>query len=137
MKNVKTHFHKSLNGLLFVAANTPSIQGFNKIMAAIKEVNVNAGEYVEEIDPSKWARSHFPARRFGHITSNVSESMNWWLEDARRLHPVRLFCCYIDKLNQLFEQRRDVYTYQMVGQFPSNVEEKLQKSIQEAKSLLL
>ena len=135
MKNVKSRFHTSLNGLLFAAANAPTIDSFNKIIAAIKELNVKAGEYIENIDPSKWARSHFPARRFGHITSNVSESMNWWLEDARHLHPVGLFCCYIDKLNQLFERRRDEYTYQMIGQFPSNVEEKLQKSIQEAKTL--
>ena len=135
MKNVKTHFHKSLNGLLFVAANTPSIQGFNKIMAAIKDVNMNAGEYIEKIDPSKWACSHFPARRFGHVTSNVSESMNWWLEEARHLHPVGLFCGNIDRLNQLFERRRDVFTFQTPSHFPSNVEEKLQKSIKEAKSL--
>ena len=96
---------------------------------------MKAGEYIEKIDPSKWAPSHFPARRFGHITSNMSESMNWWLEEARHLHPVGLFCCYIDKLNLLFERRRDEYAFKMVGQFPSNVEEKLQRSLQEAKTL--
>ena len=73
MKNVKTHFHTSLNGLLFAAANASTIEGFNKIIGAIKGVNVKAGEYIEKIDPSKWARCHFPAPRFGHITSNVSE----------------------------------------------------------------
>ena len=32
MKNVKTRFHTSLNGLLFAAANAPTVDGFNQIM---------------------------------------------------------------------------------------------------------
>ena len=106
-------------------------------MAAIKDINTKAGEYIEQIDPSKWARSHYPARRFGHTTSNISESMNRWLEEARHLHPVGLFCCYIDKLNKLFERRRGEYAYKTVSHFPSNVEEKLQQSVKDAKSLIV
>ena len=37
MKNVKSRFHISLNGLLFAAANAPNVDGFNRIMAAIKD----------------------------------------------------------------------------------------------------
>ena len=42
----------------------------------MKEYNQDAGQYVAAIDPRKWCRAFFPSRSFGHVTSNMAESMN-------------------------------------------------------------
>ena len=93
-KNVKSSFHTSLDGLLFRAAKAGDEKTFNEVLDKIKSVNERAGRYIEAIEKTKWARAFFPGRRFGHVTSNISESMNWWLDEARHLNPVVLFCLH-------------------------------------------
>ena len=55
------------------------------------------------------------------MTSNIAESMNHWLDEARHLDPVRLFINYIRKLNQLFERRRERYMSMSEMDLPKNV----------------
>ena len=134
-KNVKAKFKTALDGLLFKAAKTPSVVEFANVMAQIKTLHGAAGAYIEEIDKTKWARAFFPARRFGHVTSNVSESMNWWLEDARHLQPVGLFVCYIRRLNWLFERRHQDYALLPSTAFPEAVSAMFFKSIDDSRRL--
>ena len=75
-KNVKSSFHTSLDGLLFRAAKAGDEKTFNEVLDKNKTVNERAGRYIEAIEKTKWARAFFPGRRFGHVTSNISESMN-------------------------------------------------------------
>ena len=84
---------------------------------------------MEQIRPEKWARSFFPLRRFGHVTSNMAESMNHWLDDARYLDPVWLFCAYIRKLNQLFEKRRTTYQKMTDKDLPPNIAKSVKESM--------
>ena len=103
-KNVKALFKSSLNGLVFETAKAWTEEEFAATIEKMKEMNTAAGNNIANIDPTKWARSWFPAQRMGHVTSNMSESMNWWLEDVRHLCPVEVFEAYIEKLNVLFEK---------------------------------
>ena len=98
-KNVKVNFHTTLDGLLFEAAHAMNEDSFKEALRKMKALHKAAYKYVKKIKAVRWARSAFPARRFGHVTSNISESMNWWLEDAPRLDPVSLFSTYLKKLN--------------------------------------
>ena len=105
-KNVKTKYKTALNGLLFTAAKAATRKGFEDALEEMKKLHKRAGKYVKRIDRTKWARPFFPLRRFGHVTSNMAESMNHWLEEARHFDPVRLFCCYVRKPNRLFKKAR-------------------------------
>ena len=82
-KNVKVNFHTDLNGMLFQAAKAVNAVEFNDVMQRICRLNEGAGDYIKRIDEKRWARAFFPYRRCGHVTSNISESMNWWLDEAR------------------------------------------------------
>ena len=128
-------FSTSLEGLLFKAAKTQSPKVFQETIEEMKVLNEDAGKYVEKIEKEKWARAFFPGRRFGHVTSNISESMNWWLDDARHLHPVGLFCFYVRKLNKLFEKRHDKYASQPSTSLPKKVQELFSKSVEESRTL--
>ena len=130
-KNVKTKFKTCLNGLLFKAAKAANEADFLAAIDEMKSIHGTAAEYVERIKPHKWARSHFPVRRFGHVTSNMAESMNHWLDDARHQDPVRLFNSYVRKLNVLFEKRRERYASMEETDLPRNVAKTLNKAIEE------
>ena len=87
----------------------------------MKSHNKAAGEYVEAIDWRKWARPFFPARRFGHVTSNMAESINRWLDDVRHCDPVGIFVCFVRQLNSLFYKRREKYAEMDDEAVPKNV----------------
>ena len=103
-KNVKLHFKTALDGLLFKAAKASTKIDFRATLDEMKRLHKAAGEYVEKISPERWARSFFPLRRFGHVTSNMAESVNHWLREARHLDPIGALRCFILKLNNLFEK---------------------------------
>lgn len=134
-KNLKKHFNTALEGLVFAAARATSPGDYHRVIAMMKDLDVRAGEYIASIDPAKWCRAFFPARRFGHITSNIAESTNRWLEEARHLDPVGLFTHFIRRLNGLFERRRHKYALMPAGNLPKNVAKVFNKSLGEAERL--
>ncbi|KAH9264355.1 hypothetical protein BASA83_012181 [Batrachochytrium salamandrivorans] len=52
-------------------------------MAIIAAINCDAAEYLENSDPKRWARNHFPVPRFGTVTLNSAESLNSWMKEYR------------------------------------------------------
>ena len=87
-KNVKLHFKTTLDGLLFKAAKAPTKMDFRATMEEIKTLHGAAGEYIAKILPERLVWAFFPRRRFGHVTSNLAESMNHWFREARHLDPI-------------------------------------------------
>ena len=134
-RNVLKRFKGVPKELLWKAAKAASTTAFESVMAEMKAQHRGMGEYIEKIDEKKWARSSFPVRRFGHVTSNIAESMNNWLEEARHMDPVRMFAYYVRRLNVLFEQRRLMYASLRDDALPPDVAETLDKSIKEGRKL--
>ena len=108
-KNVKTKFKTTLNGLLWRAAKCEGKDEFESVLREIESINMNAAAYVRNIPPETWARSHFTIRRYGHVTSNIGESMNEWIGDIRHLNPTQFFVEAVRKVNELFLRRRSMY----------------------------
>src|SRR5579859_4207490 len=46
---------------------------------------------LEHADPKHWAELSFDGERYGHLTSNIAESLNAWLLKARELPILPLF----------------------------------------------
>ena len=137
MKNVKKRFHTALDGLLFKAAKASNIHDYQAAIAQIKSLHDAAGRYIEDSDPDKWARALFPVRRFGHVTSNMAESMNKWLGEARYLDPVGLFRSYIWKLNSLFEKRAVMYDAMDENSLPKRVRKMIEEGIEDGGKLTI
>ena len=134
-KNVKKHFHTALNGLLFKAARAATVQDFKDVMREIQSINPAALEYIKGIDGNKWARAFFKGRRLGHVTSNIAESANWWLEEARHQYLVGLFSTFIWTVNTLFDNRRKEYAAMGQNTLPKRVFELLEESVKKAGGL--
>lgn len=56
-----------------------------KLMQDLKEYDQAAYDYLKDIDPRSYANSYFPIPRFGHLTSNMSESINGAWKNFRHL----------------------------------------------------
>ena len=134
-KNVKKEHQTSLDGLLFQAAKAATDVEFNEKIALMRSMHEDATAYILAIDKTKWARAFFPVRRLGHVTSNIAESMNKWLDDARYQDPVGLFSTFIMKLNVVFEKRRNIYASMGSASLPKRVADLLAKSVEDSRKL--
>ena len=74
-------------------------------MRAINSTCVN-WLFITNAHPRHWATVYFPGRRYGHLTSNIAESLNAWLLEAREKSILGLFEDYRHKLMDWFDVRR-------------------------------
>ncbi|WZY73100.1 hypothetical protein YC2023_005340 [Brassica napus] len=74
----------------------------------IKRVNASCAEYLIGIGFEHWARSHFEGNRYNIMTSNVAETWNSVLREARE-YPILSLIEYIRaKLMDWFATRREI-----------------------------
>ena len=82
----KSFKHKDLKSLLWKAARAPTVNEFEGAMKEMRELDVKCVEWLyQTTDKAHWAEAYFPGRRYGHLTSNIAESLNSWLLEAREL----------------------------------------------------
>ena len=58
------------------------------------------------IKPKYFATYAFPAPRYGHLTSNIAESLNGAWRELRHLTPLRMLVAIWHKVMQTFADRR-------------------------------
>ncbi|XP_020262751.1 uncharacterized protein LOC109838739 [Asparagus officinalis] len=63
---------------------------WNDYMDDIRLVDERAYNIVMNYAPENWANAFFPGVRYGHVTSNVAESFNKWIHEARLLRILQL-----------------------------------------------
>ena len=84
--NFMTRFKdKLLKNLVCKAALAPKQRKFNRHMATIRRINSEAQQWLEAIPLKIWALSHDGDRRYGIMTTNMSEVFNSVLKGARSL----------------------------------------------------
>ncbi|KAH6590881.1 hypothetical protein BASA50_008883 [Batrachochytrium salamandrivorans] len=75
-KNVNPIFKSKFGGQIWAAAKAGSQVKHDEAMTTIAEINCDSAEYLKNLDPKRWARSHFPVPRFGAVISNSAKSLN-------------------------------------------------------------
>eukprot|EP00475_Leptophrys_vorax_P017030 TRINITY_DN2353_c0_g1_i3.p1 TRINITY_DN2353_c0_g1~~TRINITY_DN2353_c0_g1_i3.p1 ORF type:complete len:337 (+),score=43.97 TRINITY_DN2353_c0_g1_i3:294-1304(+) len=74
---------------LWKAAYATSQGDFDMAMSTLQAIAPQCAEYLRSILSAQWSTLHFPGRRYGHLTSNISESFNNMLRERSELCP---FC---------------------------------------------
>ena len=88
--NITQAYGEGLRQPFWEAVHAPNKQAFKKALQQIEMKSVRCGTYLKHINPKRWAVYAFSRPRFGHVTSNIQESVNaHWLE-ARNLPAVYL-----------------------------------------------
>lgn len=65
------------------AARAYTVAGFDKAFNEIVKIDMVCADYLLGIGLEHWARSHFPGKRYNYMTSNIAESWNAVLREAR------------------------------------------------------
>jgi len=87
VENLKTKFkHPKLAELLWKAARATTVADFDDVLCQMREINSQCVIWLEaNAHPRHWATVYFRGHRWGHLTSNISESLNFMLNKARDL----------------------------------------------------
>lgn len=108
-RNIRTYFkNKHLSYLVGKAARAYRLPEFYAVFNEIKMINASCAEYLIDIGFKHWTRVHFTGNRYDVMTSNIAESWNSVLREARE-YPIMALVEYIrSKLMTWFSERRNV-----------------------------
>ncbi|KAH0747259.1 hypothetical protein KY285_008916 [Solanum tuberosum] len=90
IRHLKSNFqsrfpNKDLSRLMWRAASAHQVRKFESLIWQIREENEEAYEYLMEIPLDKWTVSQDGGKRWGVLTTNLSESFNGVLKKERGL----------------------------------------------------
>ncbi|XP_038702589.1 uncharacterized protein LOC119999144 [Tripterygium wilfordii] len=92
--------------IYFKAAKAYRVFEFEVLMAQLSLIDPRAQSYLLEAGFAKWSRAHFPGRRYNILTTNIADSMNAVLREARHL-PITMLVEHLrDLLQRWFYERR-------------------------------
>ncbi|CAE5987980.1 unnamed protein product [Arabidopsis arenosa] len=110
-RNVATKFKKRmLAGLISKAARAYRKTTFYEFFEEIERASPGCAEYLMVIGLEHWTRSHCYGQRYNIMTSNVAESLNAVLKEARELPIVTTLEYIRGTLMTWFEKRREKAT---------------------------
>ena len=98
---------KLFKNLVCRAAVATTPRTMNRHMATIGRINSEAQQWLEVIPLQLWALSHDGGRRYGIMTTNMSEVFNSVLKGARSLPLTTLVQLTFSRLNSYFVARRE------------------------------
>ena len=97
---------KELCSQLWKIARATMQESFDTAVNDMRGMNPRAWEWLEtNASPTHWAELFFEGRRYGHLTSNISESLNAWLLPARELPVLPMLELIRHKLMEWFVER--------------------------------
>ena len=99
---------KLLKNLVCGVALTSTERKFNKHMTTIGRINYEAQQWLEEIPFQLWTLSHDGGRRYGIMTTNMSEVFNSVLKGAHSLPLTALVQLTFFRLNSYSVTRREL-----------------------------
>ena len=136
--NFMTRFKdKLLKNLVCRAAVATTPRKMNRHMATIGIINSEAQRWLEVIPLQLWALSHDGGRRYGIMTTNMSEVFNNVLKGARSLPLTALVQLTFSCLNGYFVARREQGADRLVSdeQFTPYVDAQIQGHVVKAGSM--
>ena len=105
----KQYKHPALKTFLFAAAEATTEADFNKALDGIKGISENALKWLlNHAHPQYWADLYFLGKRYGHTTSNIAESLNAAILEAREKPIIEMFESIPHQLMAWFEERRQI-----------------------------
>ena len=136
--NFMTRFKdKLLKNLVYRAALASTERKFNNHMKTIGRINSKALQWLEAIPFQLWALSHDGGRRYGLMTTNISEVFNSVLKGGCSLPVTALVQLTFFRLNSYSVARRELGANRLASaeQFTSYVDAHIQGRVVKAGSM--
>ena len=128
---------KLLKNFICKAALPTTQHKFNRHMAIIGRINFKAQQWLEVILLELWALSHYGVRRYGIMTTNMSEVFNSVLKGARNLPITALVQLTFFCINSYFVARKKQGTKRLASddQYTSFVDAQIKVRAVQARSM--
>ncbi|KAL0212269.1 hypothetical protein RCL1_005895 [Eukaryota sp. TZLM3-RCL] len=112
--------------LFWKVATSNNVQEFQMLMNRMQSECNRAWMLLSDLPTKHWADLFIEGERYGHYTNNISESINAWINDARKLPITQMITNIINQLSDWFKERRH-YGEKMIGEFVDKVEEEIKR----------
>jgi methionine salvage enolase-phosphatase E1 len=101
--------HPQLTKLLWTAARATTEENYNEAIENMRRINERSVEWLlSHANPRHWAEVYFEGRRWGHLTSNIAESLNSWILEAREKPILAMLESIRQQLMMWFSARRQL-----------------------------
>ncbi|CAH9097342.1 unnamed protein product [Cuscuta epithymum] len=105
--NFNDKFHnKQLKVLVYRAGSAHQVRKFDAIIQEIDKINPEARKWLDKIPVAQWSLAHDGGRRYGIMTTNLSEVFNSVLKGARNLPITACVQLTFYRLVKFFSVRR-------------------------------
>ncbi|CAG8758047.1 4969_t:CDS:2, partial [Gigaspora margarita] len=94
----------------------------------ISNLNEEASIYLSEIPSAILTLSKCPRSKFGHLTSNTSESLNFWLCEECLVEPFDAIILFVRRVNMLYYNHHITYS-SIQAMLPPTTTQQLQSVI--------
>ncbi|KAL0302619.1 UNVERIFIED_CONTAM: hypothetical protein Sangu_3089900 [Sesamum angustifolium] len=111
---------------LYSAAHAPTPEGFQRCVESIKNISVEAYNWIMQSEPVHWANAFFQGARYFHMTSNFGELFYSWVSDAHELPITQMVDAISSKVMELIYSRR-TESIEWLRRLTPSMEEKLEK----------
>ena len=97
LKHLEANFHKEfknveLKTFLWKAAHAKTVEDFQKALSDMRVIDLCSVDWLlDHASPEHWDELYFPGQSYGHLTSNITESLNSWLLEAREMAILTMF----------------------------------------------
>ncbi|CAL4940527.1 unnamed protein product [Urochloa decumbens] len=112
MRHISETFRKEFSNpqlvnLLWEASHALTVIEFETKLLEIEETSPEAVVWIRHLPPRLWATAYFEGTRYGHLTANITESLNSWILDASSLPIIQMIECIRRQLVMWFNERRE------------------------------
>ncbi|KAL0714160.1 hypothetical protein Bca4012_021139 [Brassica carinata] len=91
-RNIKATFKGTrLPNLMSAAARAFTLTEFNKKFIEIQKISLACAAYLVDLGFDKWTRAHFKGKRYNIMESNIAESWNGVIKEAREYPLITMF----------------------------------------------
>jgi hypothetical protein len=105
----KNYKYPDLQRFLYQAACAKTEQEYNNTIDQMCGINSDDVNWLlAHATSNHWCKYYFPGCRYGHITSNIAESINAWLLDAREKPIIAMLEQIRHQLMEWFTARRQI-----------------------------
>ena len=114
MRHLAVNFHKKfkhpeLTKLLWKAAKATTLESYNDYLSKMDPIHIDARPWLlGNANPLHWANIYFLGKRYGHYTSNIVESFNAWILEAREQPILAMFETIRHQLMNWYDERRQL-----------------------------
>ncbi|KAK2648974.1 hypothetical protein Ddye_016463 [Dipteronia dyeriana] len=108
-ENIKKRYHrKDITVIMDKATQAYTELEYNRHKEELRNIHLNAYDYVIDTSQHKWSRVHCPNRRYRVMTTNVAECINSCLKFTRQLPMLTLAEFIRNMLQRWFHDRHSV-----------------------------